>query len=263
MEELNLEEIKEIEINILKYVDGICKREKLNYFLDSGTLLGAVRHQGFIPWDDDIDIVMPRNDYNRLYSILCEDSNYRMITYKNDNNYFLPHAKVCDLNTILVEATKSSVKTNYGVFIDVFPLDNLPNNKLARLFQQNLVRYYRILWSSVSFCSESTEIKHMIYKILSHGKTSRDFALMIDRRAEKYTNRSTNFLANLTGTSRPYRKEESKWFREKKILRFEDFGYPVPIGYDAYLRNLYGDYMKLPPVNQQITNHTFKAYWKN
>ena len=123
-----VEELQKIELEILKYIDKVCKENNLTYFLAYGTLIGAIRHKGFIPWDDDVDIQMPRDDYNKLCDILKEENGrYKLLDHKEGLGYIYPFAKVIDSNTRLIE-TGLTETVNMGVYIDIFPIDGTPND---------------------------------------------------------------------------------------------------------------------------------------
>ena len=124
MEKLSLEELKKVELDILIWFADICEQEKLNYTLSYGTLLGAVRHKGFIPWDDDIDVAMPRPDYEKFIEYCnTHETHYKLIDIHNDKGYNYLFAKVYDPNTTIVEKYANRFKANYGVYIDIFPVD--------------------------------------------------------------------------------------------------------------------------------------------
>lgn len=133
MRKLTVEEYKACVLNVLEKIDYVCRENGYTYMICYGTLLGAVRHKGFIPWDDDIDIVMPREDYYKLGSYIIEhpelELNYIDISNRNDTFYYC--AKVCDSKTIVKEGRYRELK-GYGAFVDIFPLDYLPEDKKER-----------------------------------------------------------------------------------------------------------------------------------
>lgn len=263
-QELEINEIKKIEIEILQYVDKICKKNNLEYFLDAGTLLGAIRHKGFIPWDDDIDILMPRNDYDKLIEILKDDKKYPIYSYKYNQNCVYPYAKVYDSRTIIVEKSEEKFiySTEYGIFIDIFPLDKLPNHKIERVWHQNKVRALKLLWSYLAFKHEENTVKDRICMFIVRKMDLGDILNKINMVAAKYKKRKTKYCVNILTTPRPYRTTKTEFFEQKKCVEFEGDLYPVPSGYDGYLTGLYGDYMKLPPVEMRTSGHSFKAYWR-
>ena len=133
MKEISLNELRKIQIDILDKVHNFCIQNNITYFLSSGTLLGAIRHGGYIPWDDDIDLYMPRESYERFINIYKDDSHdTRVITLYNNKEYYYPFAKVEDTNSIVIENVPE--KFNIGINIDIFPIDGVPNNLICRKF---------------------------------------------------------------------------------------------------------------------------------
>ena len=132
MEKMNLEQVKAIELEILDFIDSVCKEYDITYYLAGGTFLGAVRHQGFIPWDDDIDLIMPRKDYKRfIKAVNDKKTKYKALSGYTDLNYRKKFVKVVDTDTVLIEHGLEKME-RLGIYVDVFPLDNLPNDKDKR-----------------------------------------------------------------------------------------------------------------------------------
>ena len=122
MKKLSLQEIREVEVELLNYFDLFCKNNGINYFLSNGTLLGAIKYSGFIPWDDDIDVLVPRKDYNRLISLFRDSDHIKLFSFERNNNFYFPFSKLCDISTIKEEDNTNNGVT-LGVDIDIFPLD--------------------------------------------------------------------------------------------------------------------------------------------
>lgn len=263
MREMTLEELKKAELRILKYIDQVCKKNGIPYYLDGGTLLGAVRHKGFIPWDDDIDIIVPRQHYGRFCKAINEEqTGFRMVCYENEQNYVLPYGKVCDTQTIIIENTESVLKTNYGVFVDVFPLDNYPNGRLERAAFVIKCKYYRSLWGVSAFRKPVHNLRDATLAIISYRKTPYFYSKKLNGYLSRYGTLKAKFCRDIIAAGSLDKLGKSSWFEESVELRFEDAYFPAPVGYKEYLTMLYGDYMKLPPKEKQVTQHTFKAYYK-
>ena len=222
MKELSLEEIKQVELEILHYIDKVCKENGITYYLDCGTLLGAVRHQGFIPWDDDIDILVPRKDYEKLFGILKDDNCYKMIWYKNSPNYPLPYAKVCDCSTITEEREDQKVKTNYGVFVDIFPLDNYPDSKIVREMYILRLKMNRLLWAYAAYPHKNNSIRNVVCNVLVRYKKPQYYAERINKIVSKYGRHNTKYCRNILGIPRPLNLLcDREWYAMVEQRKFE------------------------------------------
>ena len=264
----NSQELKTIQLDILKFVDKFCKEKGIRYFLSGGTLLGAIRHKGFIPWDDDIDIMMLRVDYERFVEEFSDTSNcrYSVHTFKKDNNFYYTFAQISDDNTFLIEEVNYPY-TKSGVNIDLFPIDYLPENEveIKRLFAY--VNKWRTLWTlkNVRISRSRNFGKNLILfisRILLFFIPNKIFIQRILNKVEFLKNIRTSKSGVVVAGYGIKEVLDSLSFDDVFMVDFEGFKFPAPKGYDAYLKSLYGDYMQLPPKEKRITHHAFKAYWK-
>ena len=141
MKELTLPELKEIEFDILKVFDAFCKEHNIKYFLAYGTLLGAIRYKKFIPWDDDVDVLVPREDYDRILTLFQDDDRYNLFAYEKNQDYRFPFAKLCDMTTRKVEFNLDN-GVELGVDMDIFPLDYWDND-VEKAKQEANTNYYK------------------------------------------------------------------------------------------------------------------------
>lgn len=249
------QKLQQIELKMLELFVQICEKENLHYYLLGGTMLGAVRHKGFIPWDDDIDVGMPRADYEKF--LLCASKylpkGYFLQTYKTDKDYPYPYAKMRDTHTIYKENALKNLSINHGVWIDVFPLDFCPVKRFWFLWHHYLLRE-RIKF--VLYKWEKASIKLKLFRILScvfspswHNAVKRDDKLMSSYQKD------TTMTANLCGAWGEREIVPTEWYGEGTTLAFEHLKVKVPVKYHQWLTQVYGDYMELPPVEKRIARH--------
>ena len=261
---IDTDELKKIQIGILDYVTKYCKENKIKFWLDSGTLLGAIRHKGYIPWDDDIDIGMLREDYDKfLYNFnKTADERYRCYSIENNENFLYPHAKVLDTSTILYEPDINGNKLS--VNIDIFIYDNAPEKpKTADKMYNKRDLYIRLNNIKQFKNSEKNVGKAIIKKIIALPLIvfpKNYFVKKTIENSRKYVNENTTKVGNFCAYTRILCNKDI--FASFVDVDFEGKKYPAPIGYDKWLSAFYGDYMQLPPKEKQVSHHTFEAYYK-
>lgn len=256
----NLDELKKIELDILVKIDAFCREHNIHYFLSHGTLLGAVRHQGFIPWDDDIDIFMLRTDYKKfcvLFPRYAQNENLALANSHTPIYFGRAYSKVIDTRTKLSELEYSG-DDDLGVFIDIWPLDALPQNKILRKKQFIECRIINSLYYNKIIVNKKKR-KKLIYFISKFFPKK----LLLDRMEKTMQKYSMNSAREVTCFVDPYRKSMKKSLFEKSIeMDFENHKLMVPKQYDKVLKILYGNYMKLPPVQEQVPQHIMNVYWR-
>lgn len=255
---IDVKELKLLQIGILDKVCEFCKQNNIRVSLAYGTLLGAVRHKGYIPWDDDIDIMMPYSDYKRFLSTFPAYDKQLSVQYMgNDETYRFTFAKVFDNRTMLEEKT---IRT--GVYIDIYPIIGFPKKEEFEQFVEEFRSLYRPL-KKMTFRYNLNVFQRLLIKIKQIYRPSREqIVSSIENIYERYPfDRAEN------GGVIPYyftykRYLNADIFRAFTFLTFEGKEYPVIKDYDTYLKATYGDYMTLPPKDKQVSKHIFKAYWK-
>lgn len=265
MIKLNIEEIKDIQLNILKIVTEYCEDKDLIYFLGYGTLLGAARHKGYIPWDDDIDIIMPRHDYESFIKEFKMDD-YDVKSHYKDSSYPYKFAKVSYERSILKENT--DLKYNIGINIDIFPLDTFPESteKIKKLYKE--IKFYDSILKikSIAINPNRKFYKNLVLKLgkiatvfVSHKKIIK----MINKNAMLY--KDIKNISNMGCIVDSYGIKDimdKTIFDNRTKLEFEGHSFYAPEKHHEYLTNIYGDYMKLPPEEDRKTHHDFKAFLK-
>ncbi|MDE4541321.1 LicD family protein [Thermoanaerobacterium sp. R66] len=267
MQEINLSELRKIQIDILNVVTEFCDNHGIKYFLCGGTLIGAVRHQGYIPWDDDIDIALLRNDYEYFINNFNRyNTLYKVYEPNNTDWYPYPFAKVSYENSIIDEDT-DNMPYNIGINIDVFPIDNLPDskNKQKKLLEKILLQRNILMLKLIKINKERVFYKNIILylgKFIFKYKKTNTIAKNITELATTYINYETNKAGVIVWGYGESEIVDKSIFNETIKMKFEDKEYSVPRGYHQWLTSIYGNYMDLPPVEKQVTHHVFRAYIK-
>ena len=254
----DIRELRQIQMGILDSVHQFCETHGLRYFLSSGTLIGAVRHKGYIPWDDDIDIYMPRKDYEQFLQTFSDsDGIYRAINPSTEPHYYYTFAKVVDLRTRMVEDETEGYEI--GVYMDIFPVDYVTDDlqERERVFKQKKL-LYKIRRCKISNSNPlRSRLAYWCYKMLpiSARYVFRLIKTLI------VLPKSTQTVCNMTEAG-PKIKGcfPADDIASSVDIEFEGKMYKTMVGYKDYLERTYGDYMTLPPMEQRVTHH-FEAYW--
>ena len=263
----NMKKVWAIELDLLRKFTEVCEKHGLNYFMDGGTLLGAVRHKGFIPWDDDADVIMPREDYDKLWLIASEEFRgpYFFQTTLSEEKFFRSHAQLRNSNTTGFVVEDQQKDINKGIFIDIFVLDNIPDNKWERKFFQKKIEFEkRMLTYLYDVEYQKLTIKkklfylfvHLFFSLFSYKKFFIHFNV---KSLGKYANVYTKLVGDITLEWRTNVQWKREWFDDYIYLPFENLMLRAPKFYKEVLTRQYGDFMKLPT---DITAPNFKSHGK-
>ena len=267
---IDIKELKIIQQKLLDEFSEYCDKNGLTYYLAYGTLIGAVRHKGYIPWDDDIDVLMPRPDYERFIENYNDASktSTRVVSHKTNPRYYLSFAKLINTDTVMQEEVNSDY--HIGVNIDIFPLDNLADDyETAKKLIKKAFMYNEImLLKNLTFSKERKWYKNAVIgagRVLSTFWSRNKLIDRLNNLGIRKENKAfTKYVGLITGLDACDDRElfEAEWFKETVKIEFEGHLYSAPAGYDAVLRRTYGDYMKLPPAEEQVAHHVFRAWYK-
>lgn len=262
LKKAEMDDIKRIQVEILDVVSDFCEKNGIKYWIDGGTLLGAIRHKGYIPWDDDIDVGMLRSDYDKFVKLFNDGSGkYRLECIEKSKSFYLPFGKVLDTDTVLYEPDENGYKT--AINIDIFVYDNAPDNDaiVERMYnRRDFLRTNYYLQNMKSAFRGNTIKRCFVYLISIVYKCfpSDYFIKKIVDNSKRYMDENTKRVGNFVGWA--------KFVCDKRVfdsfidVEFEGKEYKAPIGYDEWLTGFYGDYMQLPPEEKRVTHHSFIAY---
>lgn len=271
MRQIGIDEMKDLELDILVNFAEYCDNHSLRYYLYAGTLLGAVRHQGFIPWDDDIDVVMPRPDYERFLAMTQEApvaEHIDVVSIQTDENRFCPFAKVIDSRTDGHEAHLGKEFHN-GIWIDVFPLDGVPEDMDERkkfiASQQKDIKLLSRCSRPLIFTWNPLKLaKRIIIYTLYHHVDYRVVATRLENNAQKYRYDDCRYIGVTAFGGGHNNVIEKDGFEDVVMLPFEGHSFKVPGTYKQYLSHLFGpDYMTPPPISKRTQAHLYTGWWKD
>ena len=262
----DIREIQQMELGIMEYIHEICQKIGVKYFLAYGSLIGAVRHKGFIPWDDDMDICMLREDYEKLQDYLISNPNerYEVMSYKNNLNYVYPFMKVQDNHTYLLEEDVR-IDSNMGIYVDIFPVDGYEDdvqfkNKMTKLIKKRQLSCYTFKGITNTKSVLNSLLRYVSVIIFYFTNTNKYVAqieeLAKSRKVSDYE--QVDYLIYKDMNKPVWRRE---WLEQVTTGIFEGKEFTIPKNYHEILTSDYGDYMQLPPVEQRVSHHDFKL-WK-
>lgn len=263
MKQITIKELKLLQLDILKTVHDFCNENQIRYSLAYGTLLGAIRHNGYIPWDDDIDIIMSRPDYNRFIKGFNSFSKiYKVISPEINLNFYAPYANVYDNRTLLKE-THLDNGDFLGIKIDIFPIDGVFPNSIMYSIQKRCIS---VLNSLRSIKVEHRYSNHS-YKYYSKRKLVSIIPMRLIQKLIVYISQlqhfeNADYARNIVFESKNVPCIQKEIYEKMFLHKFEEYQFYVLEEFDTVLRGSYGDYMKLPPKELRVPHHNFKAYWK-
>lgn len=263
MDKTLLRRVQLTQLEIAREIKRVCEENDIRFFLLGGTYLGAVRHQGFIPWDDDMDLGMLRGEYEKFCRIAPEKlgPDYCLQTWYTEPNYGLPFGKVMKRGTVYLESKKSRRLQENGIYVDIFPFDSVPQDLQQRQkLAKHLLRLYRLRLMKCGYKPWMEEDKVLWHKRLGYlfyqlqalfcGKQAlaRDYDALAEAQPD------TDTVSEQSGMAQPlYVRRE--WCEDLVNYTFEGEQFPAPRAYDEFLTIYYGDYMQLPPEDQRENRH--------
>lgn len=256
--------VKCAQLDLLKELKRVCQKNNLQYFLVGGTLLGAIRHNGFIPWDDDIDVAMMRDQYDKFMKACQQDLDdaYELTDWYTDPLSPIPFAKLKIKGSHYTEKLAQKTRINDGIFIDIFPLDAIPDNHFwqKQLWNKTyLIKKILLLKCGIAIDENKNIIKKFLYLILrcfSNMRSVEGWKHRYDEIVESYSDINSNYVISYGGVySFAKERKTRRMLSEFEYHMFEDDWFLIPKQYDAYLRSHYGDYMQIPPLSQREGRH--------
>ncbi|MCY7484464.1 LicD family protein [Paenibacillus alvei] len=261
LDDEDLKKLHEEMLQLLIELDKICQKNNIPYFLAGGTLLGAIRHKGFIPWDDDIDIHMFRKDYERFCEVCKKEldgEKFFLQNQRSDKHYNWVYGKLRLKNTSFVRAGQEHIKQKDGIFIDICPIDNLSSRQYKQKISVSICKMCRkILWAQVGKKCAGNAYSRLLFKVLSWIPRALTISVFnyfsgIDNKKD------TPFLVCNNVAGHVFKRE---WYDEAIMAEFEGRLFQIPKGYDDILSSMYGKYMELPPKEKQ-KGHIYASYIK-
>ena len=254
-----IQKVQEVDKRAALFFAEFCKKNNLTCYMCGGGCIGAIRHKGFIPWDDDLDFFMPRKDYEKLKQLWKDTDNYALLYPKKDYNDHNMFITLRDRRTTLIKPYQADIDTVHGIPIDIFPLDGFPDGSFKRKKQVFWALVYQL------FCAQIVPENHgklvtfagrVILGVFRSSNLRYKIWRYAERKMSKYDIESCRSITEIcAGPVYMRNKYPKELFSEAMEVEFEDVKLPIPIGYDQYLRIVFGDYMKMPPEEKRVPQH--------
>lgn len=249
------------ELDTLVYFKEFCDKNNLLFYLCGGCCIGSLRTGGFIPWDDDIDILMPRDDYEKLYKLWDNDKQERFKLLRTDEKIFTGNifTTIVDTETTCVKANQAHLDIPFGIMMDIFPIDGCPKGKFKRTMQKLNAMIYSLFLAQIVPENHGGTMalgSKFLLSIVKSPKAREKKWRNAERRMSKYKISDCEYITELCEGVHSMQPEYPKeWFASAVYREFEGLQMPIPVGYDPYLKKAFGDYMKLPPEDKQKPHH--------
>ncbi|MCR5207728.1 MAG: LicD family protein [Eubacterium sp.] len=264
----DIKEIQKLELDILLSLIKYFEENSIQYFSYAGTTIGSVRHKGFIPWDDDVDLLIPRADYERLLEISDGKliDGYIEIKKPGDRDYIYPYSKACNVNTVIYEKNVTDKKYATGIFVDLFPFDNLSNSALKNKLLFIRIAFLRSMLETASDqvnLSKKGSVRYILKQIARTLQKPAAKLIGVERLAKKlnsYGKKQLKIKSDYIGDIYFYDTYSKKYFETASKGDFEGYEINNPVGWHEYLTQAYGDYMTPPPEDKR-GGHAFEAWY--
>ncbi|MBO6145661.1 MAG: LicD family protein [Bacilli bacterium] len=266
MKKISIKEQQLLLIEMLDYITKICDKNNINYSLIGGSLIGAIRHKGMIPWDDDIDIILMPNEYEKLIDILKKKNDKYYLLESNNQDYSYPFSKLIDRRTFLIEEGQEVIE-NYGVYLDIFKYKYVSNNKIIRYIQyKTIVLVKMLIGSSAQNRDKIKKEKNIIKRLrnfIAHIIGNNNLIKIYENMYRNNIKKTNYILSNWPAYG--FKKEIQLTDNMKlyKKVKFENIESMISSNYDEILKTTFGDYMKLPPKEKRKSHHKMKVYWRD
>jgi len=261
-DEITLKKIHAVLMIIAKEIKRICEKHNIHYFMLAGTQLGSVRHKGFIPWDDDMDLGMLREDYDKFLEICkteLDQDHFYVQNLDSESGFGKFYTRILLKNTYLTYDYIENVTGERGFFVDIFPYDNTPKSKILQKKQCMIMSFaLRLIKEKSGYAHKCTTLGGKLQLLFTNFFSLEFLINLYTREMKRYNNKPTK-LINSANSGNGYFKEilKKEWVLNTKPMEFEDITMPGIENYDEYLKYLYGDYMTIPPLEERVT-HEFK-----